>query len=179
MSALYDFLPVLAFFVAYKAAGIWVATGVLMAGTALQLGVQYLRTRTVSGMMLYSALLVFAFGAVTLYFHNDLVLMWMPTVLYGTLAGAFALSQLSGRPLVERMLAEHLAVDARTWRIATWTWVGFFLLLGAVNLAVAYRYGLNAWVGWKLAKIGVVFLFLLGQVYWLARRAERLAGESS
>ena len=179
MSALIDFLPVLAFFIAFKTLGIWVATQVLMAGTALQLLLTYLRTRRVSPMMLWSAALVFAFGAVTLYFHNDLVLMWMPTVLYGTLAVAFALSTLSGRPFVERMMGEHLKVDAATWRIANWTWVVFFLLLAALNLAVAYRYGLNTWAWWKLTKIGIVFLFLVVQVFWLARRAEQLAGEST
>ena len=82
MSALIDFLPILAFFVAYKTVGIWTATGVLMAATALQLAVAWLRTRRLSPMMLWSAVLVFAFGAVTLYFHNDLVLMWMPTALW-------------------------------------------------------------------------------------------------
>jgi intracellular septation protein len=179
MSAIIDFLPVLAFFIAYKAAGIWTATQVLMGATALQLVVQWLRKRTLSGMMLYSALLVFAFGGVTLYFHNDLVLMWMPTALYATLALAFLLSFLSARTLAERMLGEHLVVDAATWRVANATWVGFLALLALVNLYVAYRYGLNAWVGWKLAKIGILFLFLLVEVFWLARRAEQLAGEAS
>jgi intracellular septation protein len=179
MSALIDFLPILAFFIAYKTLGIWVATGVLMASTALQLAVTWLRTRRVSPMMLWSALLVFAFGAVTLYFHSDLVLMWMPTVLYATLAVAFAASSFSGRPFVERMMSEHLTVDAATWRAANWMWVGFFVLLAGLNLAVAYRYGLNTWAWWKLTKIGIVFLFLLAQVYWLARRAERLAGDST
>jgi len=177
MSALIDFLPILAFFIAYKTVGIWVATGVLMVATALQLAVTWLRPRRLSPMLLWSAALVFVFGGVTLYFHNDLVLMWMPTVLYGTLAAAFAVSSLLGRPLVERMMAEHLKVDARTWQVANWTWALFFALLAGVNVAVAYRYGLNTWVWWKLSKIGVIFLFLLGQVFWLARRAERLAGD--
>jgi intracellular septation protein len=178
MSAIIDFLPVLAFFIAYKAAGIWVATAILMGATALQLAVQWVRKRAIGGMMLYSALLVFAFGGVTLYFHNDLVLMWMPTALYATLAIAFAASFFSNKTLVERMLGEHLVVDAGTWRLANLTWIGFFAVLAAVNLYVAYRYGLNAWVGWKLAKIGILFLFLLTQVFWLARRAEQLGGET-
>ena len=79
MTALYDFLPVLAFFIAYKYAGIYVGTQVLMGATALQLAVKWLHTRTLSRMMVYSALLVFAFGGATLYFHSDLVIMWMPT----------------------------------------------------------------------------------------------------
>lgn len=178
MSALYDFLPVLAFFIAYKYAGIYVGTQVLMAATALQLLVKYLRTRTLSKMMLYSGGLIFLFGAATLYFRNQLVLMWMPTVLYVSLAVAFGLSQLSPPNIVERMLGEHLKTDAATWRIANISWVLFFLALACVNLVVAYRYGLGTWVGWKLAKVGIVFVFALAQAFWLARRAEPLVGET-
>ena len=178
MQALTDFLPVLAFFVAFKFAGIYVATGVLIAATGVQLSVQWLRHRTVSRTMLYSALLVLVFGGATLYFHNERVLMWMPTVLYVTLAGAFLATQWFGPPLVERLLGSQIKTDARTWRIANLSWVVFFLVLGVVNLAFVYRYGLNAWVGWKLAKIGVIFLFALAQAFWIAGRAEHTGGES-
>jgi len=178
MTALYDFLPVLAFFIAYKYAGIYVGTQVLMGATALQLAVKWLHTRTLSRMMVYSALLVFAFGGATLYFHSDLVIMWMPTVLYLTLAGAFALSQVWGPTLIERMLGEALSTDARTWQRANASWVAFFLVLAGANLVVVYRYGLNTWVGWKLAKVGIIFLFALVQALWLARHAEARAGES-
>ncbi|HUO95808.1 MAG TPA: inner membrane-spanning protein YciB [Steroidobacteraceae bacterium] len=172
MQALTDFLPVLAFFVAFKFAGIYVATGVLIAATGVQVAVQWLRRRTVSRTMLYSALLVLLFGGATLYFHNELVLMWMPTVLYVTLALAFLVTHWIGPPLVERVLGEQLKTDARTWRIANLSWVVFFLVLAVVNLAFVYRYGLNAWVGWKLAKVGVIFVFVLAQAVWLAGRAE-------
>ncbi len=177
MQALTDFLPVLAFFVAFKFAGIYVATGVLIAATAVQLGVQWARKRTVSRTMLWSALLVLVFGGATLYFHNERVLMWMPTVLYVTLAGAFLVTQWLGEPLVKRVLGEQIKTDERTWRIANLSWVVFFLLLAVVNLAFVYRYGLNAWVGWKLAKIGIIFLFVLAQAFWLSSRAEHPEGE--
>ncbi|MEI8298257.1 MAG: inner membrane-spanning protein YciB [Pseudomonadota bacterium] len=177
MSALYDFLPVLAFFIAFKYAGIYLGTKVLMGATALQLLAKWLHTRVLSKMMVYSCLLVFVFGGATLYFHNDLVIMWMPTVLYVTLAVAFGVSQLWGPTLVERMLGEALSADARTWKLANSSWIVFFLLLAGANLVVVYRYGLNTWVGWKLAKIGIVFLFALLQALWLARRAESRTGE--
>ncbi len=176
MSALYDFLPVLAFFIAFKYAGIYLGTKVLMGATALQLLAKWLHTRVLSKMMVYSCVLVFVFGGATLYFHNDLVIMWMPTVLYVTLAVAFGVSQVWGPTLVERMLGEALSADARTWKLANSSWIVFFLILAGANLVVVYRYGLNTWVGWKLAKIGIVFLFALLQALWLARHAESRTG---
>ncbi len=172
MQAFSDFLPVLAFVVAYYFGGIYVATGVLIVATAVQVAAQWFLKRTVSRTLLYSALLVLVFGGATLWFHNELVLMWMPTVLYLTLAGAFLATHWFGPPLIERVLGAQLKTDARTWRLANFSWVVFFTLLAAVNLVFVYRYGLTAWVGWKLGKVAVILLFALAQAYWLAGRAE-------
>ena len=68
MQFLVDLLPVIAFFVAYKLAGIYVATGVLIVGVLLQTAVSWLRHRKVSGMLLTSAVLVLVFGGLTLVF---------------------------------------------------------------------------------------------------------------
>jgi intracellular septation protein len=176
MQALTDFLPVLAFFVAFKFAGIYVATGVLIAATCVQVLVQYLRTRSVSRMLLISAALVLVLGGATLLLHNELLIMWKPTVLYLGFAIALVVSQYVGdKPLIERLLESQLRADARTWRLANLSWALFFLVLAAVNLVFVYRYDRDTWVAWKLATIGIVFAFAIVQGLWLAHRAERAA----
>ena len=177
MSALYDFLPVLAFFVAYKLAGIYVATAVLIAATVVQVSVQWIRKRTVSRVALISAGLVLVLGGATLWLHNELLIMWKPTVLYLALASVLLISQFTGgKPVIERLLESQLKTDARTWRITNLSWALFFLLLAGVNLVFVYYYR-DAWVSWKLATIGIVFVFALAQAFWLARHAERPSGE--
>ena len=178
MSALYDFLPVVAFVIAYNVAGIYVATAVLIAATVAQVTVQWLRKRTVSRMALASAGLVLVLGGATLWLHNELLIMWKPTVLYLVLAIVLLVSQFTGgKPLIERLLESQLRTDARTWRITNLSWALFFLVLAAVNLVFVYRYGRDAWVRWKLATIGIVFMFALAQAFWLARRAEQPSRE--
>ena len=178
MQALTDFLPVLAFFVAFKFAGMFVATGVLIAATGLQLAVQWLRTRTVSRVMLVSAALVLVMGGATLLLHNELLIMWKPTVLYVVFAGALLASQYHGdKPLIERLLGAQLKTDRRTWRISNTAWAVFFLVLAVVNLVFVYRFDRDTWVSWKLATVGIVFAFAIAQAIWLARRAERATGE--
>jgi intracellular septation protein len=173
MQALYDFLPVLAFFVAYSFAGIYVATGVLIAATLVLVAVQWLKNRTVSRMTLISAALVLVLGGATLLLHNELLIMWKPTVLYALFAIVLLVSQYTGgKPLVERLLESQLQADARTWRITNLAWAVFFSILAGVNLVFVYHYGRDAWVRWKLATIGIVFLFALGQAAWLTRRAQ-------
>jgi intracellular septation protein len=185
MQALYDLLPVLAFFVAYKLADIYVATGVLIAATVVQVAIQWLRTRTVSRMVLISAGLVLVFGGATLLIHDELFIMWKPTVLYVLFAFALFASQwFTGKPIVQRLLENQLATDARTWRITNAGWAVFFLVLAAVNYVFVHGFQhsppktpeqaawRDAWATWKLATIGVVFAFALVQGVWLSKRAE-------
>jgi intracellular septation protein len=170
MQALYDFIPVLAFFLTYWLAGIYVATGVLLAATLVQVALQWLRRRTVSRMMLFSSCLVLLFGGATLILHNELFIMWKPTVLYGLFALALLGSQLFGaKPLVQRLLESQLSAEARVWRISNVAWALFFLALAAVNLLFVYRYSRDAWVSWKLAAIVLMLVFALLQGAWLAR----------
>jgi intracellular septation protein len=179
MQALYDLFPVLAFFVAYKFAGIYVATGVLVVATLALVAMQWLRTRTVSRMVLISAGLVLLFGGATLLIHDELFIMWKPTVLYVLFAAALLLSQAFGdKPLVQRMLEKQLRTDDRTWRISNLSWALFFLVLAAINLVFVYRFSRDAWVNWKLGTIGIVFAFALAQGAWLSRRAEPAQGRA-
>jgi len=172
MTALFDLLPVIAFFIAYKVSGIYVATAVLMATTVVALVLTWLKTRTLSKMVLGSAVLVFVFGAATLYFHSPVALQWMPTVLYSALATVFAASHLTESTVVERLLGAQFIADKRVWTRANAAWVVFFVLLAALNLIVMRRYGLDVWVGFKVAKIGAIFVFAILQALWLASRAK-------
>ena len=179
MQALYDLFPVLAFFVAYKIAGIFPATAVLVVATLALVAVQWLRTRTVSRMVLISAGLVLLFGGATLVIHDELFIMWKPTVLYVLFAAALLLSRAFGdKPLVQRMLESQLRTDARTWRICNLSWALFFLVLAAVNLVFVYAFSRDAWVNWKLGTIGIVFAFALAQGTWLSRHAEHAPGKT-
>jgi intracellular septation protein len=173
MQALYDFIPVLAFFATFKLAGIYAATGVLLIATVVMTAAQWLRKGAVSPMLLVSAGLALVFGGLTLWLHNDLFIMWKPTVLYLLFAVALLLSQLVGdKPLVQKMLEQKLRTDARTWRITNLSWAVFFLVLAGVNLVFVYRFSRDAWATWKLATVGIVFVFALAQGAWLANRAE-------
>jgi intracellular septation protein len=192
MQALYDFLPVLAFFGTYSVAkNIFLATAVLIGATVVQVGVQWFRTRTVSRIALISAALVLVFGGITLALHDALYIMWKPTVLYVLFALALLASQaFTPKPLVQRLLEAQIAADARTWRTANLAWAAFFLVLALVNYAFVHGFTHSAagsdeqkswesaWATWKLATIGVVLVFALAQGFWLTRRAEVLAADA-
>lgn len=178
MQAVLDFAPLVAFYVAYKLGGIYIATGVLMASMALLLLVDWLRLKRLPPMHLLSAGLVFLFGTATLLLRDPLFLKWKPTILLWLLAAAFGASTLWGsQPLLQRMLQPTLPRAERlsraTWLKASWLWVLFYALLGAVNLIVAYRFSESTWVNFKIVGLTVaVVIFAGAQTFWLARQAE-------
>ena len=92
MQLLLDLLPVIAFFIAYKMADIYVATAVLIVGVLLQTAYSWIRHRKVSPMLLVSAVLVLVFGGLTLLIHDNTFIQWKPTIVNWLFAAAFLVS---------------------------------------------------------------------------------------
>ena len=62
MKLLTDFLPIALFFITFKLAGIYVATGVAIAATLLQIGWLYFRNGKVEAMQWVSLVIIVLFG---------------------------------------------------------------------------------------------------------------------
>lgn len=179
MKLLFDFLPILLFFIAYKMEGIYVATLVAIVATLIQVGITWLRSRKLKTMHMVSLGLILVFGGATLLLQNPLFIMWKPTILYALFALTFFGSQFIGKkPLVQRMLGGMLSAPAPIWRKLNMAWALFFVVLGVLNLYVAYHFSEEAWVDFKLfGLLGLTLVFMLGQGLWLARHAEAVEGQ--
>jgi intracellular septation protein len=166
MRALLNFLPLAAFMLAYKLGGIYVATTVLMIAMVLLALADYLHLRRVSAMHALSTVLVLIFGGATLAFHDPRFLKVKPTLLLWLMALAFLASQWLGRaPLVQRMLEPALppgtSLSRARWQRANLVWVAALLLLGAVNLYVAYAASEQTWVYFKVFGLSIALAALV------------------
>ncbi len=172
MQALIDFLPIIVFFAVYQAADIYVATGALIVAMALQMGYQWLRTRTVNRMLLISGGLVFVFGGITLLFRNPIFIQWKPTVVNWLFAAAFLGSRYIGsRTLTERLMDQAVELEPNMWRQLNLMWVGNFTFLGAANIYVVYNFSEAFWVNFKLfGMLGLTLLTVIIQVAWIASK---------
>jgi intracellular septation protein len=179
MQFLVDLLPVIAFFVAYKLAGIYVATAVLIAGVLAQTAWSWFRHGKVSGMLLTSAVLVLLFGGLTLFVHDATFIKWKPSIVNWLFAAAFLVSQFQRGPtILQRMLGENVTLARADWRRLNFMWIAFFLIAGTLNLYVAYTYDEATWVNFKLfGLMGLTLLFAVVQGVWIARRAESTDAE--
>ena len=172
MQLLFDFFPLIAFFIAYKFAGIFVATGVIIAAVLVQTAVQWFRHRKLSTMSLVSAALVLVFGGLTLWIHDEAFIKWKVTVVYWLFAAGFIISQFVGeRPVIQRMLDGNVTLERPLWLRLNTVWALFFLALGALNIYVMHNFSTDTWAKFKVfGVIGLTLVFTVLQGIWLATK---------
>jgi intracellular septation protein len=171
MKLLFDFLPIVVFFIAFKIWGIFAATALTMATSVLQVGSHWLRHQTLERMHLITLVLVVGLGTATLLFHNAMFIKWKPTAIYWAFAVAFLASQyFSSKPLIQYMMESKLQLSSVVWRKINLWWAGFFLAMGALNLFVVYNFSTDFWVNFKLfGTLGLSLIFVILQSLYMAR----------
>lgn len=174
MKLLFEFLPIFLFFVTFKLYGIFVATGVAIAVTLVQVAFQWYQHRHVGFSQIVILVLMVVLGGATLFLQDEMFIKWKPTVLNWLFAVAFFGSQFIGeKTLVERFMGATVTVPKAIWQRLNVAWAGFFLFLGSLNLFVIYHFDTETWVNFKLFGImGLMILFILLQAYYLSHYIE-------
>lgn len=171
MKLLYDFFPILLFFIAYKVYDIYVATAVAIAAAFVQTGLYWLKHRRFENTHLLTLGLLVLFGGLTLALHDPVFIKWKPTLVNWLFAIGFLGSLFIGRkPLVERMMGHAVRLPAPVWSRLNWAWIWFFVVMGVLNLYVAYNFSEDTWVNFKLfGMLGLTLAFVIAQSLYLSR----------
>lgn len=199
MKLLFDFLPIILFFTAFKFADankegaaafasehfgflvsggtvgageapVLLATAVVIVATLVQVAWLVLRGRKVDMMLWVSLGLVVVLGGATIWFHNETFIKWKPSVLYWTMGLAFWVAQLLGKNLLRLLLGDQIELPDPVWQRLNAMWIGFFGLMGLLNIWVAYSFSTDTWVNFKLfGGVGLMVLFMLAQGLYLGR----------
>ena len=175
MKFLFDFFPVIVFFVAYKLEGIFFATAIAIAATVVQITWVWLKHRKVDAMLWVSLGVIVIFGGATLLLQNETFIKWKPTVLYWLFAAVFALAPLIfGKNLIRAMMHKQISLPEPVWSRLNLSWIAFFALMGLINLYVAYTYSTDAWVNFKLfGGMGLMLVFVVLQALMLSKYVEQ------
>jgi len=144
---------------------LFVATALFMAATAIALTVSWILTRTLPIMPLVSGVVVFVFGALTLYLHSEIFIKMKPTIV-NTLFGAVLLGGLAfGKSLLGYVFDSAFKLDAEGWRKLTLRWGLFFIFLAVVNEVVWRMFSTDTWVAFKVWGImPITILFTMSQM---------------
>jgi len=200
MKLLFDLFPVILFFVAYKLGGsypheagqlasswlgglvasgriseaqapILLATAVAIIASLAQVGWLLARRRRVEPMLWVSLGVIVVFGGATIWLNDETFIKWKPSILYLLFAGSLVAGRLFWRRnFVRTLLGRQIELPDPVWEKLLWVWSGFFALLAAANLFVAYSFSTDTWVNFKLfGLMGLTLAFVVGVGVWLSQ----------
>jgi intracellular septation protein len=167
MKLLFDFFPIILFFVSYYQANFLVentfvgrlvnpenpdfitatiiATAIAIIASFIQVAVHWFNTHKFERMHLFSLTLITVLGSITIFLGNPAFIQWKPTVLNWLFAGVFLGSMHVGeKPIIQRMMDEHIKLPEKVWGTLNLAWVAFFFISGTANLYIAFYYNIDA-----------------------------------
>jgi len=174
MQAVLDFFSVLLFFIAFKFYGMYVATTVGIIASGLQTIIYRILKKEWDKKQIITFCVFTVFGGLTLYFHNPIFVKWKPTIVFWLFAIIILFSQFfMQKPIMQRLLEPAIekqhTLTQHLWKRINIAWTLFFILLGSINLYIAYHYNNDTWVNFKFYGIlSAVFIFSVLQSIYLA-----------
>lgn len=169
MKFLFDLFPVILFFASFKLYGIFIATAIAIFATVAQIIYSKIRHGKIEKMLLVNGAIISVLGGITLLLHDKTYIMWKPTVLYWLLAAILLISDLFFKKnFIRQMMGKMLNPPVKIWHKLNLAWVVFLVLLGFLNLYIAFNYSLDTWVNFKLFGVtGMMFVFVIAQTLLL------------
>jgi intracellular septation protein len=171
MKFLFDLFPVILFFVAFKFFGIYIATAVAIVATVAQIAWVCYRHRKIDNIQWVTLGVIMVFGGATLLLHDETFIKWKPTVLYWLFGAALLVAEFGFRKnLIKAMMGKQITLADSIWRWLLMSWIGFFVIMGVLNLYVAFNFSTDAWVNFKLfGGTGLMLAFVVLQALFLAK----------
>ncbi len=110
----------------------------------------------------------------TIVFQSVTFLKWKAPVVNWIFATVFLASRsFSNKPAIEHMMGHAVNAPKDIWYKLNNIWVIYFIVLGAINLAVAYSLSEASWLQFKVfGNLIITFLFIIGQMPLLAKYIE-------
>ena len=200
MKLFFDFLPLILFFGVFKVADmnaeaaaryatehlgflvsggivgvdeapVLLATVVVMVATLVQIGILVLMRRKVDTMLWVTFGLIAVLGGATVWFHDPTFIKWKPSVLDWVFALALWVSQaLFGKNLLQVLIGGQLELPKPVWQRLNLAWIAFFVLMGFLNLWVAYTFSTSVWATFKVFGLtGLMLVFMVAQGFYISR----------
>jgi intracellular septation protein len=166
MKLLFDFFPIILFFVSYYQAHFLIensfvgqlidpakpefinatiiATAIAIIASFVQVAIHWFKKHKFERMHIFSLVLITVLGSITIFLGNPAFIQWKPTILNWLFAAIFLGSMHVGeKSIIQRMMGEHIALPENVWKTLNLSWVLFLFISGAANLYVAFYYNLE------------------------------------
>lgn len=167
---IFEFFPIIIFFIAYKASNIFTATSIALIVEIVRIVHNIVLCHTLTKVRIFNFFLVLVLGTTTIYFHNPVFIKWKVTILYWLFGITFISSAiLRKKYIIREVIKKEINLPIKDWRNIDISWGVFFILLGILNLIVAYHCSTDSWVKFKLfGTPGIITIFILVQISFVA-----------
>jgi intracellular septation protein len=154
-------------------APILLATAVAILASFAQIAYLLVRRRKIDSMLWVSLAIITVFGSATIYFNNPTFIKWKPTVLYWCFGAALLFGQfVLQKNFIKKMLQAQIALPEPVWLKLNLSWAIFFIVMGVINLCVAFVFNFSeaTWVNFKLFGFTALMIaFAIGQSFFLSK----------
>ena len=166
MQALFEYIPLILFFIVYKFYDIYAATGVLIVGALLHIFYFIFTKQKVPTKNWIIFGLIAGFGGLTIFLQDDTFLKWKVTIINGLFAVALLVSNyVFKKNLIKQLMAEALELPENIWAKLNLSWSAFFAFCGALNAYIAFNFSQEIWVNFKVfGLMGLTFTFTIGTI---------------
>lgn len=174
MKALSDFLAIILFFTTYSFTKnmVW-ATAVAVAVGVVQATYTWWKFKKLSLMQWVSLIVIVVFGGATIILKDSVFIMLKTTVICWLIAAVILTGQLMGKNGLKALMGQEISLPEPVWTRLSYAWIGFFLMMGIVNLAIAYPFTPEReqfWINYKFyGYLPLTLIFSIAQGIYIVR----------
>jgi len=194
MKQLIDYIPLLVFFLVWSlderlvsiggyertVGGVFSAAEFLLVASTLVYGALWLKEKRLDKFQWITFGAVVLFCIPTIVFRNIEFLKWKAPIVNWLFASIFLGSRFIGeKPAIEHMMGHAVPAPREVWQRLNLYWVLYFIVLGAINLAVALLLSEALWIKFKVfGNLALTFGFVLAQMPLLSKYLEEPDGDT-
>jgi intracellular septation protein len=185
MKQFIDYIPLVVFFsiwamdervvtiagLQHEVGGIFSAAEFLLVISVIVYGFLYLIQKRLDKFQWITLVAVVLFCIPTIIFRNTDFLKWKAPIVNWIFASIFLGSRFIGdKPAIEHMMGHAVNAPTELWLRLNTIWIYYFIVLGAINLTVAFTLSEALWIQFKVfGNLILTFTFVLGQMPMLAK----------
>ena len=188
MKQFIDYIPLLVFFSVWAMeervinvagydhtfGGMFSAAEFLLAASVLVYGSLFVYQKKLDKFQWITLAAVILFCIPTIIFKNIVFLKWKAPIVNWIFASIFVASRYFGdKPAIEHMMGHAVTAPKEVWYKLNTMWVFYFIVLGAINLIVAFTLSEELWIKFKVfGNLILTFGFVFVQMPILAKYIE-------
>ena len=140
MKALLDLIPLVAFFVFAKQAGIIEGAMALLVSTVVVHGIHFFMQRKLDKQQWVVLVLTVLFCGATILLHDDIYIKWKSPIINTLFAVVLVGSVMAKRPLLRMAMKDYVDLSMRGFNWLTLAWALYFLAMAVLHYLFAFEF---------------------------------------